>query len=222
VFVRGGEEMKPTKVLHRIHRAGQFWCGPAAPNERGTSKPEKVTCRACLARFDVAAEKRKTSLRLLTDVREKLVDVIRRKDGSVFTPPVVPRGSGADRPDRQVPMTDEPCPRCLPLAQEGKLRMEAVQRLPSRAWAPVARDRSGKCCRDCAAADVVMGNYGMTFEMARIAVANDRQEQYRLPGVPTGLVHVGIVRPSKQGDFDEQTAWLDKNGWFGQRSEVPE
>ena len=66
-------------VIHRMHRAGQFWCRPAAPGERGTSKPEKVTCKACMARFDVKTEKLKTSIRLLTDVRDRLLRVLRKR-----------------------------------------------------------------------------------------------------------------------------------------------
>ena len=122
-----------------------------------------------------------------------------------------PTGNG-----RGVKLTEMPCPRCLALAQSGQLRAEAVQRLPPNPWAPSARDKSGRCCFDCASADAVMSFVGgMTFEMARIAVGNDRQEQYRLPGAPMGLVRERLVRPSKPGDLEDQHAWLDSMRWFG-------
>jgi hypothetical protein len=48
--------------------------------------------------------------------------------------------------------------------------------------------------------------------MARLAVGNDRMEQYRLPGVPMGLVQQRLVRPSEDGDFEDQLAWLERSG----------
>jgi hypothetical protein len=56
------------------------------------------------------------------------------------------------------------------------------------------------------------------FLMARIAVGNDRQEQYRLPGAPMGLVKAGFVKASKKGDLQAQWDWMDRNDWFGMRS----
>lgn len=113
-------------------------------------------------------------------------------------------------------LTEEPCPRCLGLAQDHEIRVETVQRLPAAPWTPLAQDRSGPCCFDCASADALMrlppGAY--TFAMARIAVGNDRQEQYRLPGAPMGLVGQRIVRPSVKGDLEDQHAWLDRQQWF--------
>jgi hypothetical protein len=120
------------------------------------------------------------------------------------------------------PMTDTPCPRCLELARAGRIRVETVQRLPVGALAPIARDGSGKCCLDCASADALMSmEQALTFEMARIAVGNDRQEQYRLPGAPLGLVQQCIVRPSRPGDLEEQHAWLDALNWFDIDVEQP-
>lgn len=114
-------------------------------------------------------------------------------------------------------LSDDPCPRCLELAVDGAIRAETVQRLlrhkPAR---PLARDGSGECCGDCASADTLMRwPGGMTFAMARIAVGNDRQDQYRIPGAPMGTVSMGITRPSRPGDLEDQHAWLDKNDWFG-------
>ncbi len=112
-------------------------------------------------------------------------------------------------------LTELPCRRCMELALLNQLRMEAVQRLPPKGWAPLAQDRSGPQCYDCASADTLVRLYGMTFQMARVAVANDRQEQYRLPGAPMGLVKLGLVRPSAPGDMEAQHAWLKKFRWFG-------
>jgi hypothetical protein len=117
----------------------------------------------------------------------------------------------------QIEMTDVPCSRCLALARKGVIRTETVQPLPKGAFAPLGLNRQ-KCCFDCASADTLLRfpKSGVAdFTMARIAVGNDRQEQYRLPGVPMGLVKAGFVRPSKPGDFEKHIAWLDENNWFG-------
>jgi hypothetical protein len=50
----------------------------------------------------------------------------------------------------------------------------------------------------------------MTWEMARVATANDRQEQIRLPGAPMGLVLANITLPNAAGDFERHIAWLEK------------
>lgn len=120
-------------------------------------------------------------------------------------------------------LSEEPCPRCLALANEGQLRLEMVQRLQIGGAAPVARDGSGKCCLDCASADGLLSFMGvgqyLNFVMARIAVGNDRQEQYRLPGAPMGLVQQGLGRPSKAGDLDDQHEWLERMNWFDIKTE---
>lgn len=128
------------------------------------------------------------------------------------------------KPAEWPPLTDTPCPRCLPLAQAGRIRMETVQRLPEGATAPRAVPTkdvpyTGPCCLDCGAADTVLRLIPSTpgFVAARIAVGTDRQEQYRLPGAPMGLVKQGLVRPSKPGDLEKQHKWLGKNDWFGER-----
>lgn len=99
--------------------------------------------------------------------------------------------------------------------------MELVQRLPEGACAPRATPTedvpyTGPCCFDCGAADTVLRMIPSTpgFVAARIAVGNDRQEQYRLPGVPMGLVKQGLVKPSKPGDLEKHYKWLEKNNWF--------
>lgn len=126
----------------------------------------------------------------------------------------------------------EACPRCLPLTMFGALRVEMVMPLPKGdGVAPHARDGSGPCCFDCAAADglwraVLPGKYAPISErrgerpdagwflMARIAVGNDRAEQMRLPGCPMGLVYFGLVNPSRPGDLDRHYAWLNSLPYF--------
>jgi len=52
----------------------------------------------------------------------------------------------------------------------------------------------------------------MTWAMARLAVGNDRREQYRLPGAPMGLVQGGFVAASMAGDLDRHHAWAEEAG----------
>jgi hypothetical protein len=118
-------------------------------------------------------------------------------------------------------LTRTPCPTCLPLAQRRDIDMEMVQRVPEGAWAPISKKyKDVRICFDCASAEALVQRAKETgcptFLMARIAVGNDRQEQYRLPGVPMGLVMAGYVRPSKPGDLEEHYKWLDENRWFGE------
>jgi hypothetical protein len=110
-------------------------------------------------------------------------------------------------------MTRDPCPRCLPLVESGRIRAEGLQPLPEGARAPLAQDGSGKCCRDCASADtlIAMGVFSEdSFEQARVTVLADRQESIRLPGVPIGLCLRGIVRMSEEGEFESHLEWLDE------------
>jgi hypothetical protein len=53
---------------------------------------------------------------------------------------------------------------------------------------------------------------GIDFGMARIAVANDRQESFRLPGVKMGLCYEGWVRPSQPGEWQLHLAWMERVG----------
>lgn len=117
-----------------------------------------------------------------------------------------------------------PCPRCKELARDGLIRVETVQPLPEGAWAPLARDGSGRCCADCAAADAVIRlGWAPNFLAARIAVGNDRQEQYRMPGFPVGVfVNLGLMARNAPGDLERHHQWLDQNRWFGfEASEEP-
>jgi hypothetical protein len=83
-----------------------------------------------------------------------------------------------------------------------------LQRLPLGAFAPQARDGSGKCCRDCASADGLV-HPGMDFEAARVAVGNDRVDSYRLPaGMTMGLLRAGRMYPPTE-TIEAHHAWLD-------------
>ena len=106
-------------------------------------------------------------------------------------------------------MTPKPCPSCLEAYLSGTMREEAVQPLPEGAAAPLGLDGEAQC-HDCASAGTLMRIMGLTWVQARIAVANDRQEQYRLPGAPLGLVGQGLVRPSKAGDLELHNRWRKK------------
>lgn len=126
------------------------------------------------------------------------------------------------------------CPRCMGLSVGDHLWPMMVMPLPQgEAVAPLARDGSGECCFDCAAADGLFGavlgapskhtalleatTYDQTwFIMARIAVGNDRMDQERLPGAPMGLVFFGLVAPSKPGDLDAHMSWLSTLGVWGE------
>lgn len=54
------------------------------------------------------------------------------------------------------------------------------------------------------------GGSGLTWTMARVAVGNDRLEQYQLPGILMGLAHpsLRLVRPSAPGDRDKVLTWF--------------
>ena len=106
----------------------------------------------------------------------------------------------------------QPCLRCVKLVFSDQMRAEAIQPIPPNA-PPRSRDTNTPCCRDCALADALIGmGYVPTFEMARTAVANNRQEQLRLPGAPLGLVYQGLMLPNQEGDLERHHAWLSKNG----------
>lgn len=95
------------------------------------------------------------------------------------------------------------------------MRSEAVQPLLEGALAPRGLDGNPQC-HDCASAGTLCRfNKALTWDMARTAVSNDRQEQYRLPGVMMGMVKLGLAKPSKPGDLDRQIKWLKKVGIFG-------
>lgn len=94
-----------------------------------------------------------------------------------------------------------------------------IQPLPQGAAAPLGIRDNKKCCYDCASADTLIklghfSNDDQGFFMARVAVGNERSDQYRLPGAPMGLVLAHIVRPSAPGDFETHLAWLKAHRWF--------
>ena len=91
-----------------------------------------------------------------------------------------------------------PCPRCLQLAHDGAIQAEAVMPLPPSPFAPLAHDRSGPCCHDCAAADSLRGIMDMEFAALRLCTANERLEDLRRPRcmrADFGLFQRGMMRP---------------------------
>jgi hypothetical protein len=113
-------------------------------------------------------------------------------------------------------MTTAPCPRCLKLAIEGRIRPETVMALPEGAFAPLGHNKQ-KCCFDCQSADNLVPRHVPEFVMARIAVGNDRQEALRLPAElvnAVGLINEGLVKTwPNGGDFDAHIKWLDQHVW---------
>jgi hypothetical protein len=106
-------------------------------------------------------------------------------------------------------MTDKPCPRCLALYETGKIRGEIVMPLPFKA-PPYAKVPNGRpCCFDCSSADALVRG-PITFEMARITIGNDRQEEMRLSGV-ANRVRPYHLRVSAPGDLDRHHVWLRKH-----------
>lgn len=106
----------------------------------------------------------------------------------------------------------EPCITCVRLSFNGHMRGEAIQPVPSTA-PPLSRNDNTPCCRDCALAETLVSlGYVPNFEMARTVVANDRQEQLRLPGAPMGLVAMGMMLPNQDGDLDRHHVWLREHG----------
>ena len=66
-------------ALHRQLAAGVFHCGAkAADGARGTPNPAKVTCGMCKRAVEAKQNRNATSLRLLTDVRARLIDAADR------------------------------------------------------------------------------------------------------------------------------------------------
>ncbi len=107
-----------------------------------------------------------------------------------------------------------PCPRCLQLARDRKIRSETIMPLKGGAMDPLARDGSGKCCQDCGSADALL-HLCPGFVAARIAVGNDRQGSLRLPGAPLGLIQTHHMQATAVRDDGvlpviAHHAWLDK------------
>lgn len=107
-------------------------------------------------------------------------------------------------------LSEVPCPLCLKLFEDNKLRLETIQRLPKGALAPLDSD-GNKICWDCNTAFTLCKLGNGTFEQHnRIAVANDRQEQYRAPGSPIGLAQKQMLMKNEEGDLEDQHRWLDE------------
>lgn len=127
----------------------------------------------------------------------------------------VPKGSDFTKARAFDDVTDTPCPRCLKLAWADKMPVDMVMPMPKER-APVAREPGGQhCCHDCSAADGLRSLVGgLTFEMARIAVGNDRREGLRMPrGMMEcfGTCKMGFTRPSSIEDLEAHYDFLKKN-----------
>lgn len=93
------------------------------------------------------------------------------------------------------------CPEC-------GVEPEALMPIPK---SPPLHLDGRECCFDCAAAKTLMSLVGVTFEMARTAVANERRETLRMPAGMSqdiGLVRVGITKPASLDDLDAHIEWL--------------
>lgn len=121
---------------------------------------------------------------------------------------------------------NNPCVRCFALYVGAHLVGEMVRPLPRH---PSIGLNGEDQCPDCQAAETLLklgiitvdlrafmrGNekaiddYFVAFRMARIAIGNERMEQFRLPGAQMGLVKMGIMRPSAPGDFEKHMRWMD-------------
>jgi len=111
---------------------------------------------------------------------------------------------------KTIPFSDDPCSRCHALYEQGKLRGETVMPLPEGAFAPRGWHREPQCL-DCAVAELAikLGHFGRDmFVAARVAVANERQERFRLPGVMMGVYwrHMNAYVPLAQ-----HQAWCEKH-----------
>lgn len=107
--------------------------------------------------------------------------------------------------------TDEPCGRCLAFLESDGMRQETVMPLPK--FPPRSIETMEPCCHDCASADTLIKlKQLLTWGMARLAVANDRQESFRLPGIAIGLVQMQLMRGCKQGDLEQHQEWLEVHG----------
>jgi hypothetical protein len=123
-----------------------------------------------------------------------------------------------------------PCQRCLKLAYAGKIDMETVMPVPEGAFAPRAQDTGKPCCYDCGSADALSRFPGIpSYEHARVAVANDRMEQLRMPEgmrplmglAQNRLIRVSIGTP--QEALARRHAWMDMHlpGWNLDEDDAP-
>lgn len=110
--------------------------------------------------------------------------------------------------------TDEACPVCLRLYHNGKIPREGIMPIPKAGPRTVTGER---CCYDCQSAEN-LSKFIPTisdFNMARIAVLNDRMESLRMPkgmGKHYGLMKAGYMKIAHIGQLDPHLTWLDTIG----------
>lgn len=112
-------------------------------------------------------------------------------------------------------LSDTVCAKCLRMAWAGEIRPGMIMPLPEFC-PPLLRADNKPCCRDCAAADGLAADpkMCMTFDMARVAVGNEREEHMRMPfGMSEhfGLVRIRVVLPCSLDDLEWHQAWLAKH-----------
>jgi hypothetical protein len=106
-------------------------------------------------------------------------------------------------------MTAAACGRCLSALEMGIIRREGVQPLRGGGMDALSLDKLPHC-QDCDFAETMVRlGHVPSWEHARTAMSNHRQESLRLPGVKIGLGMVG-ARTSEEGEFDKHHDWLDE------------
>lgn len=120
----------------------------------------------------------------------------------------------------------ELCGSCREANEDDVLRTEAMRPLSGQPGVDALSrytQEPRKICADCNAAETLMGLQGMTWDQARIAIANDRQEQLRLPGAPLGILVTQLGGQfSKEGELDDCHRWLDAIGCEDWQDEGPD
>lgn len=105
-----------------------------------------------------------------------------------------------------------PCPNCMKLLMDGKIRRETVQPLPQGpGQAAISKRRRGfKICRLCSKAeDIADRDLGLDDGMAQIAVRNEFQEAIRLPKGMNALRGMRLFPELSSADLDSHYEWLD-------------
>lgn len=107
----------------------------------------------------------------------------------------------------------DPCESCMHFYDngDGQLRREAIRPLfTDRVLNPLSKNPSiGYICHDCSYAEDLSQRMGITVEMARVAVANDRQEKMRIPSLSHDMGLPGIR--TSEGELEAIWEWLDEH-----------
>lgn len=107
----------------------------------------------------------------------------------------------------------EPCPLCMELYEDRRIRQETVQPVKRGAFSGSVsrRFRGLKICRLCAAAEGLADRgLGMTFEMARIAVGNEFQEAIRMPRGMSKTYGLRVCGDLSVENLEAHLAWVER------------